>query len=206
MTREQLLTGLLIIIIVLLVLTGIRPYDRATWLMEVAPVLIAAPLLIATYKRFPLTSLLYFLIFLHAIVLIAGGAYTYARVPFGFWLQNIFALARNPYDRIGHFFQGLVPALVVREVLIRGGYIVNRRMAAFLSLCVAMAISAWYELLEWGAANALGQAADDFLGTQGDPWDTQWDMFMCFCGALFSLSILSGIQDRQLEDKGWTKE
>ena len=198
MQRERYLIGLLIIILGLLMVTVIRPYDRATWLMEIAPVLIAAPVLITTYKRFPLTSLLYFLIFLHAIVLIVGGAYTYARVPFGYWLQNVFALSRNPYDRIGHFFQGLVPALVAREILIRGSYITNKRMAAFLSLCVAMAISAWYELIEWGTAVALGQAAEDFLGTQGDPWDTQWDMFMCFCGALFSLFTLTGIQDRQL--------
>lgn len=201
MPRERYLVGLLIIIIGLLMFTVIRPYDRATWLMEVAPVLIAAPVLISTYKRFPLSSLLYFLIFLHAVVLIVGGAYTYARVPFGYWLQHIFALSRNPYDRIGHFFQGLVPALVAREILIRGSYITNKRMAAFLSLCVAMAISAWYELIEWGTAVALGQAADDFLGTQGDPWDTQWDMFMCFCGALFSMAALSGIQDRQFADR-----
>ena len=203
--RERYLVGLLIIIIGLLMLTGIKPYDRATWLMEVAPVLIAAPVLIISYKRLPLTSLLYALIFLHAIILIVGGAYTYARVPLGYWLQNIFALSRNPYDRFGHFFQGLVPALVAREILIRGNYVTNKRMAAFLSLCVAMTISAWYELIEWGAAIALGQAAEDFLGTQGDSWDTQWDMFMCFCGALFSLFTLSGLQDRQLIDRSQTK-
>ncbi|MBI5100983.1 MAG: DUF2238 domain-containing protein [Nitrospirae bacterium] len=206
MPRERYLVGFLIIIIGLLVMSGIKPYDRATWLMEVAPVLLAAPILLFTYKRFPLTSLLYFLIFLHAIVLIVGGAYTYARVPFGYWLQHILSLTRNPYDRIGHFFQGLVPALVAREILIRGGYVVNKRMAAFLSLCVAMAITAWYELIEWGAAVALGQAADDFLGTQGDTWDTQWDMFMCFCGAMFSLLALSGIQDRQLPGRALTKQ
>jgi putative membrane protein len=128
-----------------------------------------------------------------------AGAYTYARVPLGYWLQDLFSLSRNPYDRIGHFMQGFVPALAAREVLLRGGYIANRRMAAFLCLCVAMAVSAWYELIEWGAAVALGQAADDFLGTQGDTWDTQWDMFMCFIGAVTALQTLSGIHDRQIE-------
>ena len=114
-------------------------------------------------------------------------------------------MSRNPYDRIGHFFQGLVPALAAREILLRNKYVLNKRMAGFLSLCVAMSISACYELIEWGAAVALGQAADDFLGTQGDPWDTQWDMFMCFCGALFSLFALSGLQDKELAARSHTK-
>jgi putative membrane protein len=199
MSRERSLAALLLLTMGLLASTSINPYERSTWLMEVVPVLVAAPLLLFTYRRFPLTTLLYVLIALHAVVLICGGAYTYARVPLGFWLQDLLSLSRNPYDRIGHFMQGFVPALAAREVLLRGGYIANRRMAAFLCLCVAMAISAWYELIEWGAAVALGQAADDFLGTQGDTWDTQWDMFMCFIGAVTALQTLSGIHDRQIE-------
>jgi len=197
--RERTLFLLLIVIVGLLAATGIKPYDRSTWLMEVAPVLIAVPILVLTYRRFPLTPLLYYLIFLHAIVLITGGAYTYARVPLGFWLQDIFSLSRNHYDRIGHFFQGLVPALLAREILLRGGFVTNRRMAAFLAICVAMAFSAWYELIEWAAAVLLGQGADAFLGTQGDPWDTQKDMFMCFIGSVVAMLALSWAQDRQME-------
>ena len=198
MPRERILLLLLIVIIALLAVTAIKPYDRGTWLMEVAPVLIAGPILVFTYRRFPLTSLLYILIFLHAVVLITGGAYTYARVPLGFWLQDLFSLSRNHYDRIGHFMQGFVPALLAREILLRGDFVTNRRMVAFLAVSIAMAISAWYELIEWAAAVMLGQGADAFLGTQGDPWDTQKDMFMCFIGAIVALLALSREQDRQM--------
>ena len=192
------LKACLAIVVVALVASGIHPYDRTTWLMEVAPVLIAAPILLATYRRFPLTDLLYVLIAIHALVLIAGGAYTYARVPLGYWMEDWFGLQRNPYDRIGHLMQGFVPALVAREILLRGGYVAGRRMAAFLSVCVALAVSASYELIEWSAALALGQGADDFLGTQGDPWDTQEDMFCALIGAILSVSLLSRLQDRQI--------
>jgi putative membrane protein len=178
--------------------SGLAPYDRATWWMEVAPALVALPLLVATYRRFPLTDLLYCLIALHAVVLMVGGAYTYARVPFGFDLQHWLHLQRNPYDRIGHFMQGFVPALVAREILLRGGHVTGKRMLGFLCLCVVMAISAWYELIEWGAAVALGQGADEFLGTQGDPWDTQSDMLMAMIGALAALLLLAPWQDRQI--------
>jgi putative membrane protein len=188
----------LAIVLVALVVSGIHPHDRATWWMEVAPVLIAVPILIATYQRFPLTGLLYALIAVHALVLILGGAYTYARVPLGYWLQDWLGLERNPYDRIGHFMQGFVPALIAREILLRGGYVAGRRMAAFLSGCVALAVSALYELVEWWAALALGQGAEQFLGTQGDPWDTQADMFCALLGAIASLSLLSRVQDRQM--------
>jgi putative membrane protein len=188
----------LAIVLVALVVSGIHPHDRATWWMEVAPVLIAVPILIATYQRFPLTGLLYALIAVHALVLILGGAYTYARVPLGYWLQDWLGLERNPYDRIGHFMQGFVPALIAREILLRGGYVAGRRMAAFLSGCVALAVSALYELVEWWAALALGQGAEQFLGTQGDPWDTQADMFCALLGAIASLSLLSRVQDRQI--------
>ena len=185
--------------IVLLALSGLRPYDRATWLLEVAPVLIALPLLWYTRSRFPLTRLLYACIFLHAIVLMVGGAYTYARVPLGFAIQDAFDLQRNPYDKIGHFAQGFVPALAAREVLLRGRYVRGRGMLAFLVVCVVLAVSACYEFVEWGAALAMGQGADEFLGTQGDPWDTQSDMFMALIGAITALATCSRLHDRQLD-------
>ena len=181
-----------------LALSGWRPYDRATWLLEVAPVLIALPILFVTRRTYPLTTVLYVLIFAHALVLILGGAYTYARVPVGAWVQQAFDLSRNPYDKLGHFMQGFVPVLVAREILIRGNYARGRRMVAFLCICIALAISAFYELLEWWAALALGQGADEFLGTQGDPWDTQSDMFCAGLGALFALISLLAVHDRQL--------
>jgi putative membrane protein len=181
-----------------LIVSGIQPYDRATWWMEVAPVLIAAPLLLITHRRYPLTPLLYALIFVHALVLILGGTHTYARVPLGFWLQDLLALERNPYDRIGHFMQGFVPAMVAREILLRGKFVAGARMVGFLSVCVALAVSAVYELIEWGAALVLGQGADEFLGTQGDAWDTQADMFMALVGAVSALLLLSRLHDRQL--------
>ncbi len=198
MPRERILIIFFVILSGLLAASAVNPYDRATWFMEVAPVLIVVPILVLTYRRFPLTPLLYFLIFLHAIVLITGGAYTYAHVPLGFWLQDLFQYSRNNYDRIGHFFQGLVPALLARELLLRLGYVTNRRAASFLAICFAMAVSAWYELIEWAAAVVLDQKADDFLGNQGDPWDTQWDMFMCFIGAVVAMIGLSREQDRQI--------
>lgn len=166
--------------------------------MEVAPVVIVLPLLWATRHRYPLTRLLYALIFAHALVLILGGAYTYARVPLGFQIQDLFGLARNPYDKIGHFFQGFVPAIAAREILVRGGYVRGRAMLAFVVVCIALAVSATYELVEWGAALALGQGAEEFLGTQGDLWDTQSDMFMALVGAVSSLMLLSRAHDRQL--------
>ncbi len=174
-----------------LVWSGIAPYDRTTWWLEVMPVLIALPVLYLTRRRYPLTPLLYVLLFLHGLVLIVGGAYTYARVPLGFELAEWLDLARNPYDRIGHYFQGLVPALLAREILLRGDYVRGRGMLAFLVVCVVLAVSASYELIEWGAALALGQGADEFLGTQGDPWDTQSDMFCALLGALSTLLLFA---------------
>ncbi|STW80246.1 inner membrane protein yjdF [Klebsiella michiganensis] len=161
----------------MLVYTGISAGDKLTWLMEVTPVIIIVPLLLATRSRYPLTPLLYTLIFFHAIILMVGGMYTYAKVPIGFDVQAWLGLSRNPYDKLGHFFQGLVPALAAREILLRGGYVHGRKMLGFVVCCIALAISAVYELIEWWAALALGQGADEFLGTQGDPWDTQSDMF-----------------------------
>ena len=185
-----------------LLVTGWHPFDHGTWLLEVFPVLIVLPLLWATRRRFPLTGLLCALVGVHALVLMVGGAYTYARVPLGFALQDLLHLARNPYDRIGHFAQGFIPAVAVREILVRGGYVSGARMRAFLVTCVVLAISACYEFIEWGTALALGQGADDFLGTQGDPWDTQWDMFMALVGAIVSQLLLNRLHDRQIAALG----
>jgi putative membrane protein len=196
--RRSLLVALTAATIFALALSGWRPYDRLTWLMEVAPVLIAWPLLWATRRHYPLTTLLYVLIFLHGLVLIGGGAYTYARVPAGAWVQEAFGLSRNPYDKLGHFMQGFAPVIVAREILIRGSFVRGRRMLAFLCICVVLAISACYELIEWWAALALGQGADEFLGTQGDPWDTQSDMFLALIGGVVSLVTLSRVHDKQL--------
>ena len=198
MPERNLQASLLAIVVVALIASGIAPTDRLTWLMEVAPVLIALPLMIATRRSYPLTLLLTVLIAIHALVLIGGGTYTYAHVPFGFWLQDILGTLRNPYDKIGHFMQGFVPAMVAREILLRGDFVRGRRMTAFLCVCVAMAISACYELIEWAAALALGQGADEFLGTQGDVWDTQSDMFMALIGASTALLLLARWHDRQL--------
>jgi putative membrane protein len=199
MTREKSLILAMLALLLIMLLSAIHPYDRATWFMEVAPIFIALPVMIWTYRRFPLSTLLYVLIFIHALVLIAGGHYTYARVPLGFWIEHAFSLSRNPYDKIGHFMQGFVPFLVTREILLRGSYLTSRKMAAFLSVCVAMAISAWYELIEWWSALALGQGADEFLGTQGDPWDTQSDMLFAFIGAIAALILLSRLHDRMMD-------
>jgi len=185
-------------LLALLALSGFRPYDRATWALEVAPIVIALPILWTTYDRFPLTTLLYACIFVHAVVLMVGGAYTYARVPFGFQVAEMLGVHRNPYDKIGHFFQGFVPALATREILIRGDYVRGRKMLAFVVVWIVLAISATYELIEWAAALLLGQGADEFLGTQGDPWDTQSDMFAALVGAVAALLLMSRIHDRQM--------
>ncbi|OMG66370.1 hypothetical protein AUR61_005625 [Stutzerimonas balearica] len=198
MAQHRLLAVLGLIVASALGLSAIAPYDRATWLLEVAPVLIAAPVLALSYRRFPLTRLLYLLIAFHALVLILGGAYTYARVPLGFWVQDALQLTRNPYDKLGHFMQGLVPMLVAREILLRNGYLRPGPMLGFLAICVALAISAFYELIEWWVALLAGGGAVDFLGTQGDPWDTQSDMFLALIGACSGLLALAGLQNRQI--------
>lgn len=195
-TRNLLLA--LLVLIVLLVISGWNPYDWLTWLMEVLPVMLVLPILWFSYKRFPLTNLLYTGIFLHACVLILGGAYTYARVPLGFELQELFDLNRNPYDKIGHFMQGFVPALAARELFIRHKVINGKAWLVFLVVCVVMMVSAVYELVEWAAALVMGQGADEFLGTQGDMWDTQSDMFLALIGASCMLILLSRWHDRQI--------
>jgi putative membrane protein len=193
------LTVVTLVWVLALVASGIAPYDRITWLMEVAPVLIALPVMLAMVRAFPLTGLTYALICVHGLILILGGAYTYARVPAGFWVQEWFELARNPYDRLGHLAQGFMPAIVVRELLIRVFTIPRGKFLFFVTLCICLAISAFYELIEWWAALALGQGAHEFLGTQGDEWDTQWDMFLALTGAVASLLLLSRVHDRQLD-------
>ncbi|KXO81444.1 hypothetical protein AYL20_14800 [Acinetobacter venetianus] len=188
------------IIAIVLIISGIKPYDRMTWLMEVIPVLIVMPVLFMSFKKFPLTNLLYSLIFLHAIVLIVGGAYTYARVPLGFEIADWFNLDRNPYDKIGHFMQGFVPAIVAREILIRNHILAKGKMLSFIVICIVLAISATYELIEWAAALLLGQGAEEFLGTQGYEWDTQSDMFFALIGGSTALLFLSNWHDWQISN------
>jgi putative membrane protein len=197
MTRRE-PAVLLIAAIVLLVLSRVGAVEPGTWLLEIAPILIIAPILVLTARRFPLTPLVYRLLFVHALILMLGGHYTYAKVPLGFWVQDWLGLARNHYDRLGHFAQGFVPAMLAREVLLRRSPLVRGKWLAFLVVCVCLALSATYELIEWLAAVLGGSAADAFLGTQGDVWDTQWDMFMAGVGAVSALLLLSRTHDRQL--------
>ncbi len=181
-----------------LVLSGWSPFDRVTWWLEVFPAIVGFAVMWATRNRFPLTHLLYGLILLHGLVLMLGGAYTYARVPLGFWMQDWFGFTRNNYDKIGHFMQGFVPAIIARELLIRKWQIPQRGLIVFLSISICLAFSAFYELIEWWVALGLGQGADEFLGTQGDPWDTQSDMFYALVGAIIALLALSRRHDRQM--------
>jgi putative membrane protein len=194
--------GLLLSLVLLLVWSGIRPHDRFTWLLEVFPVLLGVPILVWTYPRFRFTRLVYTLLWLHAIILMVGGHYTYAQVPLGFWIQDAFGFARNHYDRIGHFAQGFIPALLAREVFIRTSPLGGSRWLPFVVVCFCLAFSAFYELIEFWTALASGEAATDFLGTQGDPWDTQWDMQLALIGAIVSLLTLSRLHDRQLAALG----
>lgn len=182
----------------LLVWSGLEPADRTTWILEVFPIFIAAPLLLATARRFPLTPLVYRLIFVHALILMLGGHYTYAQVPLGFWMQRVFGFTRNHYDRIGHLAQGFVPAIVAREILIRRSPLRAGKWLFFIVLSVCLAISACYELIEWWSALIGGSAADAFLGTQGDPFDTQADMFMALIGAVAAQVLLTRVHDRQI--------
>ena len=184
--------------LVLLAVSAIRPYDPVTWVMEVFPIFVAVPLLLTTARRFPLTSLAYTLIFIHALILMQGGHYSYARVPLGFWIERAFGFTRNHYDRIGHFAQGFVPAILAREILIRRTPLRPGGWLFFLVCCVCLAISAGYEFVEWWSAVIGGSAATEFLGTQGDVWDTQWDMLFALVGAVTAQVTLSRIHDAQL--------
>lgn len=181
-----------------LALSGIAPYDRLTWAMEVSWVVVALPILIATHRHFPLTPLLYRLLFLHALILILGGAYTYARVPLGFWFADLFGLTRNYYDRLGHLAQGFIPAILAREILVRRSPLQGSRWLPVVVVSICLAFSAFFELIEWWSALALGADADAYLATQGDPWDTQADMFCALIGAVAAVVLLGRVHDRQL--------
>ena len=194
--REPLI--LLVVTIVALIVSRIGALEPGTWVLEVFPIFLAIPVLVATAKRFPLTPLAYRLLFVHALILMLGGHYTYAKVPLGFWVQDALHLGRNHYDRLGHFAQGFVPAIIAREILLRRSPLQRGKWLFFLVICICLAVSASYELIEWLAALLGGSSADAFLGTQGDVWDTQWDMFMALVGALSALVLLSRVHDRQL--------
>jgi putative membrane protein len=189
---------LLVVALAALVVSGIGPKDRLTWLLEVAPVLIGASILVATWKRFPLTPLLCRLLLFHALVLVLGGHYTYAEVPLGEWAKEAFGFARNHYDRLGHVTQGFVPAILAREILLRRSPLRPGGWLRLFVTSVCLAFSALYELIEWAAALLSAEASAAFLGTQGDVWDTQWDMFLALCGALLAQALLARLHDRQL--------
>lgn len=197
-TDNRLPLALLLAGLAVLVLSGIRPHDYPTWVLEVLPVVIALPLLLWTRKRFPLTPLLYWLIFWHAVLLMVGGHYTYARVPAGFWVQDLLGFERNHYDRLGHFMQGFEPAILAREILLRKNVVRRGAWLVTFVVSITLAFSAFYELIEWFVALVSEEAAESFLGTQGDVWDTQWDMFMCLVGAGSALLLLSRRHDAQL--------
>jgi len=190
--------ALLVSLVAILIWSGIGPHDRFTWLLEVAPVLIGVPVLIWLRPTLRLTPLVYTLIWIHAIILMVGGHYTYAQVPLGFRIQEWFGFARNHYDRIGHFAQGFIPAMLAREILIRRSPLRGSRWLPFLVVCFCLAFSALYELIEFWTALASGEAAEAFLGTQGDVWDTQWDMQLALVGAITALATLWRVHDRQL--------
>lgn len=198
LSRSQEQALLLGLVIGGILLSGWAPVDRFTWFLEAVPVLIGIPLLVATCRSFPLTLLLYRLLAIHAVILLIGAHYTYAHVPIGQWMQDVFGFARNHFDRIGHFTQGFVPAILTREILLRRSPLQPGKWLFFLICSVCLAFSASYELFEWGTALATGEAATAFLGTQGDEWDTQWDMFLALIGSVVSHVLLSTTHDRHL--------
>jgi len=190
---------LFLAVALLLIASGIQPEaDRLTWFLETLPVMIGLPVAGASYRSFPLTPLLYRLLALHAVILIVGGYYTYAEVPLFNWLRDTFELSRNHYDRVGHFAQGFIPAILAREILLRRSPLAPGKWTFFLVVCVCLAFSAFYELLEWWTALASGEAAAAFLGSQGDQWDAQWDMFLALLGAVTAQPLLAGHHDREL--------
>jgi putative membrane protein len=182
--------------------SAVNPDDYFTWLLEVLPVIIGYGILVLTYKTFPLTQLAYSLIAIHALILMVGGHYTYAHVPLFDTLKDYFGWTRNNYDKLGHFAQGFVPAIITREILLRNTTLTPGKMLFFLIVCVSLAISACYELIEWLVAEAVGSAADEFLGSQGDIWDTQKDMAWAFSGTILAQLILAQWHDCQLQQIG----
>jgi len=189
---------LLVLFLAVFAWSMVRPHEWFTWGLEVFPAVIGLVLLLATHRRFPLTTLLILLLFVHAIILVVGGHYTYARVPLGFWMQDAFGFTRNHYDRIGHFAQGFVPAILAREILIRLRVVRGRGWLFTIVVSICLAISAAYELLEWSVAALSGSLGDSFLGTQGDIWDTQKDMALAALGAIVAQLVLGQLHDRQL--------
>lgn len=187
------------ITVFILVSSFILSFDRFTWVLEVFPILIGFPILFFTYKKFPLTNLLYILIVLHFVILAVGGIYTYAKVPLGFWMQDWFDFSRNNYDKIGHFAQGFIPAILVREILLRTSPLRPGKWLSFIIASICLAISAMYELLEWWTAAAQGASADAFLGTQGYEWDAQSDMLYALIGAIVALVTLSKLHNKFLK-------
>jgi len=185
---------------VLLVISGIGPNDRLTWWLEVAPVAVGIPLLLWLRRKHPFTPLLYRLLFIHACIVMLGGHYTYAEVPLGDWVRDWLDLQRNNYDRLGHFAQGFIPAILMREIYWRWSPLRGSRWLPFMAITFCLAFSAFFEFIEWWAALIMGGSADAFLALQGDEWDTQWDMFLALCGAIISLLLLSRLHDRQLRE------
>ena len=177
--------------LILLIVSFVLTFDRMTWLLEVLPIMLGLPILFFTYKRFPLTKLVYILLFIHFVILSVGAIYTYAKVPLGFWLQDWFGFSRNNYDKIGHFAQGFIPALLAREILLRTSPLRQGKWLNFIVVSICLAISAFYELIEWWVSAIQGASAEDFLGTQGDVWDAQSDMLFALVGAIFALIIFS---------------
>ena len=198
MTESRWHIALLVSFVMILAWSGYRPADQFIWVLEVFPAILGALILIAIYPRIRLTMLVYFLIWLHALVLMLGGHWTYSEMPLFDWLQDEYGLARNYYDRVGHLFQGIVPAMIAREIFIRDAVVRGAKWRYFLVCCVALAISAFYEFIEWWIAVASGSAAHAFLATQGDVWDTQWDMLLALIGAMTVQPLLGGVHDRQL--------
>jgi putative membrane protein len=196
--RTPVPAALLVTGLAVLVWSGVRPADRFTWFLETVPAMVAATLLVATHRRFRFTTLAYVLIWVHAIILMLGGHWTYAEMPLFNWIRDHFGLARNYYDRLGHLAQGFVPAIIARELLLRTSPLGRGKWLTTIVICICLAISAAYELVEWATAMAVGESADKFLATQGDVWDTQWDMCMALCGAGAALLLLSRVHDRAL--------
>jgi putative membrane protein len=198
MNRQQYLSSLFVLVTIFFIWSAIHPHDYFTWFLEVFPVLIAIPLLVMTYSKFPLTNLVYGLIAAHMLILLVGGHYTYAEMPLFSWLRDYYGWDRNYYDRLGHVAQGFVPAMIAREILLRTSPLRSGKWLFFIVVCVCLAISAFYEFIEWWVALASGSDAVAFLATQGDVWDTQWDMFLAFLGAVSSQLLLTKMHMRQM--------
>jgi putative membrane protein len=186
--------------LIILIGSFVLAFDRMTWALEVFPVLLGFPVLFFTYKRFPLTRLIYILLIIHFVILAVGGIYTYAKVPLGYWMQDWFGFSRNNYDKIGHFAQGFVPAMIARELLLRTSPLKQGKWLNVIVISICLAISAFYELIEWWVAVIQGASAEDFLGTQGDPWDAQSDMLVALTGAMVALLVFSKYHNRLLKE------